>query len=62
MLLCLPSSNVVIVGPTVSILFDTLSKLMELIFSIFVSESDDFFSNKWIASISFKFSKPETEI
>lgn len=62
MLLCLPLFNVVTVCPPVSILFDTLSRLIELIFSISVSESNDFVSNKLNALISFNFLKSETEI
>lgn len=61
MLLCLQSSKVVTVCSTFSILFDTLSRLMEFIFSISICESDDFVSDEWNASISFNSLKPEAE-
>jgi len=58
--LCLPSSKLVMVCSVVSILFDRLSRLMELLFLTSIIECNDFVSDELNVSVSFKTLKPET--
>lgn len=59
--LCLHSSKLVTVCSAVSILFDILSKLMELLFSTSIIEFNDFVSDELNVSIPFKTLKPKTK-
>lgn len=57
--LCLPSSKLITVCSAFSILFDSLSTLMELLFSTSTTECNGFVSDELNVSIPFKTLKPE---